>query len=294
MDRVTLENDLLRVTVYPNRGGKTGSIYLKGKQFELLEQPRGGVYPPVKPGMPFHESDASGFDDVYPSMGAETAEIQGNLMEMPDHGQIWTAPMQARLENGVLSLAYACDSLPYHYEKKIYLVENRVCYEYCIHNLSDQPLPGVWVCHCLMRYEEGQTFEFPQDVRIARNLIPGTALGEANQAHDVFNSEYDFSKPPKDNSAIKFYFENPVVDGFCAVNYKVGGARAVMHFDSEKLPYLGFWMTTGAYRGDKNFAFEPASGYFDTINCARKNQCISEIDPNGIFAFKLSIELSEL
>ena len=43
MNRVILENDVLRVAVYPNRGGKTGSIVFKEKQFELLEQPRGGV-----------------------------------------------------------------------------------------------------------------------------------------------------------------------------------------------------------------------------------------------------------
>ena len=49
---------------------KIASIFDPGRHFELLHQPRTG-YPPLDPGMPFSEGDASGFDDVFPSMGEQ-------------------------------------------------------------------------------------------------------------------------------------------------------------------------------------------------------------------------------
>ena len=64
---LTLTEDAMTLRLLPERGGKAASLQWRG--VELLAQPRGEAYPPLRPDMPFHEGDASGFDDVFPSMG---------------------------------------------------------------------------------------------------------------------------------------------------------------------------------------------------------------------------------
>ena len=94
---VTLENETHRARIYLNRGAKTGSFMLKSTGFELLAQPKDARYPPLRPGMPFSEGDASGFDDVFPSMGEEIVILDGQERSMPDQGEIWTLPMRAEI-----------------------------------------------------------------------------------------------------------------------------------------------------------------------------------------------------
>lgn len=294
MEKIILKNDRMAVTILPKRGGKTASIFLKSRNFELLAQPPGGIYPSLLPGMPFHIGDASGFDDVFPSMGEGETEVQGELMKLPDHGMIWTAPMHAEQHENTVSLSWNCPRPSFRYEKRIQLEENRVYYQIVITNTSSHLLEGIWVCHCLMHDEEGVNFEFPEEARTAVNLIPGSCLGEAGREHKIWNSAHDFLHPPADNSAIKFYVKEPIRNGCCAANYPRSGIRVLLRFDPNALPFLGFWMTTGAYRGDRNFAFEPATGYYDTIACARTNGRLSFIPPSGQMILNMSIELIHL
>lgn len=294
MNSIILKSRVLTITVLPQRGGKIASIRFLPRSFELLFQPPGSVYPNLTPGMPFHLGDASGFDDVFPSMGPETADMQGAALTIPDHGQLWTSPMTARLEREALALRCELSGSGYTYEKRIYLEEGRMCYDVTICNLRPEPLPAVWVCHCLMRYEPGMTFFFPQDAHIARNLISGSPLGKAGQLHVLGESDYDFAHPPKAHSAVKFYFQDTVSQGWCAADYPASGVRATMRFDPATLPYLGFWMTTGAYRGDWNFAFEPATSFYDTVACAQKNYRLARILPGRDLRLHLSLELTEL
>lgn len=289
MNRITLENDLLTVTVLPERGGKLASIRHRPTGFELLAQPPCG-YPPLEPGMPFHLGDASGFDDVFPSMGPETSDG----IELPDHGQIWSAPMSAELSDERVILRRESIRPVYSYEKQVWLEDDAVRLRWRIHNPAAHSLQAVWICHCLMRDEEGLRFEFPPDAREAVNLIPGSALGALGQAHRTDGADYDFSRPPQPDSAVKFRFRHPIREGRCAAVYSQSGLRAELEFDPVALPALSFWMTTGAYRGDRNFAFEPATAHCDTLEEGRRNGCRTEIPAKETLSLQMSIRLTEI
>ncbi len=60
------------------------------------------------------------------------------------------------------------------------------------------------------------------------------------------------------------------------MTYKLG-------WDKDKLPYLGFWITDGGFRGDYNCALEPSTGYYDSIDIATKNGKVSYLLPNEVF-----------
>ena len=93
MNGIRLSSDSLDVLIVPERGGKLASILDRRSGFELLYQPRDG-YPPLRHGMPFAEGDASGFDDVFPSMEEFWLNPEDKVRRnLPDHGEIWTAGM---------------------------------------------------------------------------------------------------------------------------------------------------------------------------------------------------------
>ena len=202
--------------------------------------------------------------------------------------------MTASLSDERLSLRRESKLPAYSYEKQLWLEGDAVRMEWSIRNPATHSLPAVWICHCLMRDEEGLRFEFPPDAGEVSNLIPGSALGEFGQVHRTVGAEYDFSRPPQPDSAVKFRFRRPIQEGRCAALYPRSGVRAELEFDPATLPFLSFWMTTGAYRGDRNFAFEPATAPCDTLEEGRHNGCRAEIPPKGTLSLRISIRLTKI
>lgn len=285
---LTLTEDAMTLRLLPERGGKAASLQWRG--VELLAQPRGEAYPPLRPDMPFHEGDASGFDDVFPSMGVEELLWQGKRVTLPDHGRLWSRPMTAEAANDRVTLRYTDAMLSFAYEKQVSLTGEAVRFQYAITNRGEAPMPCVWVCHCLLRLEPDCRFIFPQEGGVAENLIPGTALGGAGECHPLVGDGYDFSRPPVPQSALKFYLQAPVQDAHCAVLYPSQGIQTHLRWDGETLPYLGFWITTGAYRGDCNFAFEPATAYYDTVACAAKHDRLPMLAPGETKRFWMELQ----
>ena len=275
-EATVLENDALRVIVMPQRGGKIASVVHKASGFEALHQP--AAYPALVPGMPFDQGDASGFDDVFPSMGEA---------EMPDHGEIWTSAMQPETEGGALRLHCDGQGRPYTYTKWVELQDAAVICRYEIVNASQQELPCVWVCHCLMRLEDGMRFVFPPECSVAENVMSGSVLGTAGTMHPVNG----LKMPPPDGTAAKFYMADSVKTGVCSAVYPQSGRTVTMRYDAQALPYLGFWITNGGYRGERNFAFEPATGYYDTVDCARARGRLKTLAPGEKLSFSLMLEI---
>ena len=285
---VTLENATHLARLYPLRGGKTGSFIHKATGFEIMQPPHDGVYPPLDPGMPFYKSDTSGFDDVFPSMGAERYSFHGHEIDIPDHGEIWTMPMRVEVDGLEARFTAKGAILPYCYEKTVRLDGDTLEYAWRVQNTGDISILAMWVCHCLMRREPDTRFEFPDECHELIDLFPGKGALLSRPA-----SGWDAALPPE-GKAMKFYFTEPVPQGRCAAVYPLSGMRAEMNYDSAALPYLGFWITTGGYRGDQAFAFEPATGYCDTIEAAEKTGRLPMLASHARLEFSLSIRLSAL
>ena len=132
---LTLTEDAMTLRLLPERGGKAASLQWRG--VELLAQPRGEAYPPLRPDMPFHEGDASGFDDVFPSMGVEELLWQGKRVTLPDHGRLWSRPMTAEAANDRVTLRYTDAMLSFAYEKQVSLTGEAVRFQYAITNRGE-------------------------------------------------------------------------------------------------------------------------------------------------------------
>ena len=58
------------------------------------------------------------------------------------------------------------------------------------------------------------------------------------------------------------------------------------------LPYFGVWITRGGLEGSFNCALEPASGFYDSVSKAMKNNAVNILKPKEKLDFDLEIRLN--
>ena len=312
---VTLENDLLRVVVLPKLGGKVSSFFHKEKGFELAAQrnavgcdettPRDclpGVDSYDLPlfGASFGQFDASGIDDAFPNVIPSEEVVGAEPRSYPDHGEIWSAQFASEILGDQLRLFYESKYFSYRYVKRITLSDSRLLFRYEIENFGAGVFPCLWTFHGLMRYEEDMRVLLPKwdgvessGRREILNVFDSKTLGEDGRIYDYEGEEYDFRgvPPASSNDAIKFFLNGSVQEGSCGLEYPSVGLRCKLDYDKSDLPYLGFWLTAGRYRGDYNCALEPASGFYDSLPMAEASGTLWHMKPDEVRRFYLGISL---
>ena len=278
MESIALQSETLSALFLPRRGGKLASLIWLPTGTQMLAQPR-GAYPPLRAGMPFEEGDASGFDDVFPSMGE--AGVEGLWPPVPDHGMIWTRAMEASRADEGLLFHLRADEWDY---RKIARLEGdtlHLRWEICNEASADRPF--CWVCHCLWQLDKDTVFLYPPSGREARDVLkPGAPPCGV------------ITSPPPEGSMAKFCFSRPLQEGQCGSVWPARGVKMSMRWDGRELPYLGFWITNGGWRGDRNFAFEPGLSYYDTMSESRASGTLRRAGPGETVSFGLKITLGPI
>jgi len=296
---VKLENELLSVIVLPSIGGKVASIYKKDKNFELLFQNKEDHY--TKPSLykAFEEYDAAGFDDAFPTIDSCIVSYNNKEILYPDHGEIWSGEFQYKMEGELLYLEYHSQILDYEYTKTLSLEgENLVC-RYSILNTGNDSFPFIWAFHCLVKCEEDMELFFPRGTEKVITVQNSNMLGAVGTIHtypitrNLQGEAYSLNRvlPASFQNTEKYYVSGMVQEGSCGIYYPNQDVRYTLYFDKKKLPYLGFWVTEGGFRGDYNCDLEPTNGYYDDIHIAAKNQSLCFLEPAQPFVFEIRIEL---
>lgn len=295
-----MENDYISIIILPEIGSKIASIYSKEKDFEFLFQNKDDSYKKPEFDSVFEEYDCSGFDDCFPNIDPSRLKYNDSEIIYPDHGEIWSAKFDYKIAAGKLVLNYYSSYLDYNYQKKIYLENNKLKIDYKIKNESQKELPAIWAMHCLIKYSQDMELQFPEGVEKIENVMESKYLGEKGEIHqfpvtkDKSNNSYflDRVNNKKEKKCEKYYVLGEINAGSCSVFYPEKNIGIKINFDREKLPYLGFWLTEGGFKGDYNCAFEPADGYYDSVNKAIKNNKINIIKAGDVYEFSLELELN--
>ena len=296
-----LENEMLSCICIPQRGGKIASIKYRETGFELLYQNRTSFYSDADVNSKFADFEACGFDDAFPSIDPEMITIDGELIPYPDHGEIWRAAFESEIWADRLLLTYNSELFNYSYIKTFELSGNRLNCTYSIKNNGKKSFPCFFAMHCLVNVEKGMRLIFPNKTDGVINVMDSPKLGKAGTAYRfpkdmICGTEYDFTSLPENESPMmdKYYVNEAVKEGKCGYDYLRSGIRALIEYDCNKLPFLGFWVTQGGFRGEYNCALEPTNGYYDSISCAQKNSKCPVLEPDEAMEFDLSILLEEI
>lgn len=296
---IQMDNDELKIVILPSIGGKIASIYKKDKDFELLFQNKAEEYKKPRIYEDFAIYDASGFDDAFPIIDECTVRCGEMNVMFPDHGEIWSSDFEYTIAEERVVLRYISKILPYSYEKTIYLKSNFVVIEYSITNNGEYALPCIWAMHCLMNCEEDMEIIFPHGTSEITNVLKSNYLGEVGQSHtypvtkDIKGNDYYLNRIFKKSSMKmeKYYVKGKVKHGYCGVVYPSRDISVNIHFDKNKLPFLGFWITEGGFRGDYNCALEPTNGYYDNIETAERENSLFILKEDEQLNFDIKLEL---
>ena len=299
-----MENDFLRVIILPGLGGKVASLYYKPKEFEAAAQTERRYPERYEAHTLFSEGDSSGLDEAFPTIVASSPEYGDRRFWYPDHGEIWKSAMEYRIDGSGLILTCQSARNPYRYKKELSLRQNELHYHVCIENNSDMDFPCLWAFHGLMRYEPDMRLIFQDTIRCFLNVSDSRELGSADNRFYISEEGiwhcgqriYDFTRvpPPEVVTELKYYASDEVKRGACGYEYPAQGVRCMLNYDETKLPYLGFWVTAGAYRGDYNCAWEPSNSFYDGIGTAEKNRKLYVLKAGEEVSFSLCLSFEDL
>ena len=278
VEAVQLENEQLRVIILPKLGGKVASLYSKSKDFELVFQNKEDKYREAKVYSDFASFDASGFDDAFPSINASTVKVGSLDVEYPDHGEIWSSKFSYKIKDEKVELYFNSSILSYYYKKSISLKDDRVIVEYEIINTGESAFPCIWTAHYLVNCTEEMILLLPENTCKVMNVTNSRYLGNSKKIHSypITNSlngkKYSLNRiyPKSAEKCEKYYVYGDLTKGECGIYYPHKDLTYKLYFDKSILPYLGFWVTEGGFRGDYNCALEPSNGFYDGINIAKK------------------------
>jgi len=274
---ISMESDLLAITIIPESGGKIQSIYDKNGTKEVLYQSERAEFRKSIYGSNFEYGDVSGFDEVIPSIDACLYPTWPWLgTPVPDHGEVWAMPWDYKVFEDSIVLSVHGVRFPYWIEKKIeFLRENsfRLSYKAC--NLSD--FDFIWAPHPLFVCDENTRVVLPPSVKeVISTCSLENRLGKYGTIHPwpvtetSTDGKYDISdvmNPEYAGKCEKFYAVNTPLEGWCALHNSLSGETIGLSYPTERLPYLGVW--EGIINDTYVTALEPVTGALDRLDVAK-------------------------
>lgn len=295
----TGSNGKLELSLIPSLGSKVTSLKHLSTGTEWLAD-SGRPLGNKGYASPFPDSDMSGWDEMFPSINCCTyPEYPWEGIEIPDHGEVWSIPWQAKPENGGLKCAVHGIRFPYKLEKTYqFLSEQTIRIRYSAHNLSPYPFSFLWAAHPLFRVVPGMKMIVPEGMnKIVVSYSQNNRLGKFGDENDwpvakagqgvVRLDEIDL----KTVSAEKYYFKNPLNEGWAALYNPQTKEKLTIRFPVDKVPYLAVWSNCGGFENQYHFAIEPSTGLLDDLRYASKQGEVVKIQPLQRYDWHMDITL---
>lgn len=296
-DAYCLENDILRIIVLPDLGGKIASLQYKPQGFEVFSQPAKGEYTMPNYGDEFALYDTSGSDEMFPTIDI-CADPKDATITWPDHGELWALPWQCAFdERGLFSRAQGV-AWNYIFERHIAINDNTVTISYAITNKEAKPLYGLWAFHGLVAVDEETEIILPNVSKLI-NVHESELLGPVGAMHNypisktVLGDEIALDRiaPRTANKSEKYYVSTPMENGQCSLLLNHKQLEYQLIYNARKLPYLGVWINEGGFKNEYNVALEPTNGFYDTNLMAAQNGTMKPILPGRTLSFTLHLNL---
>ncbi len=309
---VVMENDLLRIVVLPEIGGKMIELTNKktGRQFLLEPQSADGLYRRGYYGANFEGYDTSGFDECFPTIeSSEHPDLKGlrpNDFDIifPDHGELWSLPWHYRIEDDALLLTANGVRFPYQFKKRISLTENQVEISYSLKNHGDFPFSYIWSAHPLLKVQPGARLVLSDEIeRVMLNWASDENMGEFCETlswpyleSGDKSVDYSMVQPRDFGKALKIFTDALTVGG-AGVYFSDTDEHLLFQFDTAVNPYLGIWLCYGGWpEGSEEkhltVGLEPCSGRPDSLEEAINRNEYSQIMPNENKEWQLIMNVS--
>lgn len=272
-----LENSLMSIAIAPELGGKILSVFNKPLNKEFLWHNEGLRLNQNQPGDEYDVNFWGGIDELLPNDIPET--VDG--IDYPDHGELWTTPLDYKIEAGSITLCGILPKSGLFYKKTVSLVgdESKIQISYRIHNTTAQTRHFLWKLHAALYIAAGDQLITP--AKKGRIVYPESAR---------FRDQGEFSWPviegadtsviPEINNKMDFFYLYDTPAGEMSLISKNGQHRFSYYYDQAIFPYQWYFASYGQFRGHYTAILEPASAMPVSVNeAASLGQC-SVLAPN--------------
>jgi len=279
---VVLENDALRVQVYPQIGGKVASIVDKADGYELLfnfpdEIPTQHAYD-----TPYAEHWFAGWDECFPSVAPSpyVGHPYDGILS-PDHGELWGLPTTAVPTKDGITTVWHGLRFGYRFVRKLYLEQAAIIAKYTLVNLSPFTFRYVWAMHSLLSAKSPVQIELGNvPMRASRRLDDA---GHSDFNWPMWSEGVDLSQPsqlPADH-AWKAFTEQPIAAP-AVIRYLSRNRTVTLTYQSNDQPaHWGVWVNNGSWMHHHLIAIEPTTGRSDELDRAIRDGSAGQVDGGG-------------
>lgn len=266
-----MESDFLRLDISPYTGGRILSLYHKLLRQELLWRNEALPLRVSRPGEPYDPNFWGGIDEVIP--GDLPEQILG--LDNPDHGELWTLPLDLNIGGNVVSLEGTLPIWGLQYRKRIFLRSDGpwVDLYYHIHNPTAERRCFLWKLHAAVQIAPGD-----------RILCPAEWAVAADPQWSRWKEERPFQWPivegqradviPAPDGTTDFLFLYGLREGRLSLLRPSCGCQLSIAFDPQVFPYVCYFASYGGFDGHYTAVLEPATAMPLSVNeAARLGQC---------------------
>ena len=282
---VSIENDALRIEVFPHLGGKVASVLDKSDKFELLFDYAAEIPTASQYDRPYSNGWYAGWDECFPAVaGGPYPGHPYDGVRVPDHGELWGLPTTSEpSRNGITTIWHGL-RFGYRLTRTLELDGASLVARYALQNLAPFDFRFVWAQHALMSLASPVTIDLggPLSCRIDHDAHdrdlqtpftwPRTPEGE------------DLSRPGVlgGKRAWKIFALEPIASPV-TVSYPSRTRTLRIEFSTNDGTngYWGVWLNAGGWGGHRHFAIEPTIGRHDELARAARDHSAGRVDPNG-------------
>jgi hypothetical protein len=285
-----IENDALRLEVYPQFGGKVLSIVDKADNYELLfdfpaEFPTACQYD-----RSYWMSYCAGWDECFPAIGPGPYPVHPYKgISVPDHGELWSLPTTAVPTKDGITTEWQGLRFGYRLSRDLRIEGPTLRADYTLQNFAPFDFYFVWAMHPLASLH----------VPVELAMPPGTFRLSHDADAQRVDSPFEWPVTSK-NDNLSRPSDLPPKRGWKVFSVDPISAPAIVQYPSRRRcvkieyssedgvqAYWGVWINTGGWAGHKHFAVELITGRFDEIDRSFRDSSAARIAPNGKLTWRV-------
>ena len=283
---VRIENRLLQVDVAPGVGGKIVNLVEKRSGHPFLWHNKNLRLERLPPGSEFDPNFYGGIDDLIPNDIPES--VDG--ITCPDHGELWTTPLDHRIEGEVLRLEGMLPLTHLYYTKQVSLRADspRIDLDYRVENRSNVVRHFMWKLHAALNVEPGDSILGPARTARVGDLKWSRWHTLEPFEWPVVEGNWVDQVPPADGT-VDFFFLYDLEAGQVSWESAARGLRFGFEFDPAVFPYAWLFASYGGLLGYYTVVLEPCSGMPMSVNeAAALGQC-SRLEPGDSITTRVTV-----
>lgn len=262
-----LENGLLRVEVSPSVGGRIVSLLHQATGEEWLWRNPSLPLRRVPPGTAYDPEFYGGIDEQIPCDGPETCDG----VAYPDHGELWTQPLAARMDGDALVLCGELPLLGFRYERRMELAPDAASLQvqYRITNVGERPRAFLWKLHAALAVAPGDRILCPAATAQPLDLAWSRCREMKPFAWPQYG-DLDMSRVPAPDDMAEFLALTGLATGSIGLRRAATGAELRIEFDRTVFPCCWLFASYGKLPDCYTVVLEPATSPDLTIAQAQR------------------------